>query len=138
LADVGAATTVGIDLSKAMQKLPELANRDETLVRRGRYVSVDFLIEIGDTPHHVSVKEGLVVSVNTGAQLMRSWSFAIRGNEQAWRQFWRRLPPPGFHDVFALTKRGEFRIEGDLYPFMANLLYFKRLLAAPRGLEETR
>ena len=34
--------------------------------------------------------------------------------------------------LFALFKRGLLRIEGDLHPFMANLLYIKDVLAAPR------
>jgi hypothetical protein len=33
---------------------------------------------------------------------------------------------------FALFKRGKLRIEGDLHPFMTNLLYIKDVLAAPR------
>ena len=44
------------------------------------------------------------------------------------------MPPPHFHDLFALAKRGEFRIEGDFYPLMSNLLYLKAVLAAPRRL----
>ena len=38
----------------------------------------------------------------------------------------------GFTDVFALVKQKLMRVEGDIHPFMANLLYFKDVLAAPR------
>ena len=31
------------------------------------------------------------------------------------------MPRPGWHDLLALTKRGEALLEGDLHPFMANL-----------------
>jgi hypothetical protein len=31
-----------------------------------------------------------------------------------------------------MLRSKELRLEGDLHPFMANLLYFKALLAAPR------
>jgi len=34
--------------------------------------------------------------------------------------------------LFALTKRGEAVLEGDLHPFMTHLQYFKDLLALPR------
>ena len=44
--------------------------------------------------------------------------------------FWSPQPPPGFNDIFALFKRKLQRIEGDLHPFMANLLYIKDVLAA--------
>jgi hypothetical protein len=56
----------------------------------------------------------------------------LRAPREAWQTFWQKLPPPGFNDLFALFKRGLLRIEGDLHPFMANLLYFKDVLATPR------
>ena len=65
----------------------------------------------------------------------RSW-LAPTANHGAprdeWEMFWKKLPPPGHHDIFALFKRGKLTIEGDLHPFMANLLYIKDVLAAPR------
>lgn len=121
------------DLSAKVESLPELVDGTPGLVHRGRYTSVEFLIEIGTTPYHVTVTSGKV-EITRGPVLMRSWSFAIRGGEQAWRQFWRPFPLPGFHDIFALAKQQEFRIEGDFRPLMTNLLYFKAVLAAPRRL----
>jgi hypothetical protein len=124
------------DLAPLIEKLPELVNADAALVRRGRSLSVDVLLEIGATPYHVSIERGRIVRLERGPLIMRSWSFAIRGSEEAWRKFWLRFPPPHFHDLFALAKRGEFRIEGDHYPLMTHLLYFKGVLAAPRQLRE--
>ena len=57
---------------------------------------------------------------------------ALRAPREAWEQFWRADPPPGFHDLMALVKRRALRIEGNLHPFMANLLYFKDVMAALR------
>ena len=122
------------DLAAMIEKLPDLVNGDAALVRRGRTLTVDVLIEIGATPYYLSIERGRVARIERGPLLTRSWSFAIRGSEHAWRQFWLPMPPPHFHDLFALAKRGEFRIEGDFYPLMSNLLYFKALLAAPRRL----
>jgi hypothetical protein len=126
--------SLSADLSAALQELPDLVNDDATLQRHGRYLDVTLMLEIGVHPCLITIQSGRVASLERGPLLMRSWSFAIRGNENAWRQFWRPFPPPHFHDVFALCKAGELRIEGDLYPFMSNLLYFKRMLAAPRRL----
>jgi hypothetical protein len=42
------------------------------------------------------------------------------------------VPEPHFHDLLAMAKRGALAIEGDVQPFMANLFYFKDVLAAPR------
>jgi pimeloyl-ACP methyl ester carboxylesterase len=126
--------------SMMIEKLPDLVNADAALVRRGRLLTVDILLEIGPTPYYVSIERGRIARLERGPVTMRSWSFAIRGSEHAWRQFWLPVPPPHFHDLFALAKRGEFRIEGDLYPLMAHLPYFKGVLAAPgkSGLPDLR
>jgi hypothetical protein len=128
--------TEAVDLAPMVEQLADLVNADAALVRRGRNLTVDVLLEVGATPYYVSIDGGRIVSIERGPLIMRSWSFAIRGNEQAWRQFWLPFPPPHFHDLFALVKRGELRIEGDLYPLMTHLLYFKGVLAAPRRLNE--
>jgi hypothetical protein len=122
------------DLATMIEQLPALVNGDAALMRRGRTVTTEVLLEIGAAPYYLTIERGRVLRAERGVPIMRSWRFAIRGSEQAWRQFWQPFPPPHFHDVFALAKRGEFRIEGDLYPLMANLFYFKAVLAAPRRL----
>jgi hypothetical protein len=125
-----------VDLAPMIEQLAELVNADAALMRRGRDLTTDVLLEVGATRYHVSIDDGRIKSIERGPLIMRSWSFAIRGNAQAWRQFWLPFPPPHFHDLFALAKRGEFRIEGDLYPLMTHLLYFKGVLAAPRRLSK--
>jgi hypothetical protein len=117
-------------------RLPELVNGNAALVRRGRYLDLEILIEIGAVPYYGSIAGGRIARLDRGPLLMRAWALAFRGADDAWRQFWQPVPPPHFHDIFALAKRGEFRIEGDLHPLMANLLYFKDVLAAPRRLVE--
>jgi hypothetical protein len=131
--------TVSADRSAVhdmIERLPELVNRDAVLLRRGRHLDLDILIEIGAVPYHVSIAGGRIARLDRGPLLMRSWALAFRGADDAWRQFWLPFPPPHFHDIFALAKRGELRIEGDVHPLMANLLYFKDMLAAPRRLAE--
>ena len=128
------ATQVADDLAARIDALPKLVNEDPVLLRRGRMLNVDLMVELGGTPYYVSIERGRIARIERGPNIMRSWSFAIRGGEQAWRQFWQPFPPPHFHDLFALAKKGEFHIEGDLYPLMANVFYFKGVLAAPRRL----
>ena len=117
-----------------IERLSELVNVDEALVRRGRFLTCDFLVEVGEMPYHVSVERGRIASVTRGPVLMRPWRFAIRATEDAWREFWQPVPRPGYHDLFALTRFGRARIEGDLQPLMANLRYIKEVLEAPRCL----
>jgi hypothetical protein len=115
-----------------IERLFDLVNADEALVRRGRFLTCDFLVEVGETSYHVSVERGRIASVTRGPALMRPWRFAIRAPEDAWREFWQPLPRAGYHDLFALTRFGRARIEGDLQPLMANLRYVKEVLESPR------
>lgn len=117
----------------AFQKLPELVADDRNLLRRGAYLTVDFMAEIGSVPFYLSIVGGRLAALERGPQLMRPWVFAVRASVEAWSRFWQPMPEAGWHDIFALMKRGEASVEGDLRPFMANLQYIKDLLAAPRS-----
>lgn len=64
--------------------------------------------------------------------LLYPTAFSLHGTPAAWTAYWEPMPRPGWHDLFALTKRGEMRVEGDLHPFMAHLQLYKDLLALPR------
>jgi pimeloyl-ACP methyl ester carboxylesterase len=115
------------------QRLPELVDADAGLVRRGRFLTVTFLVEVGATAYLIHVVQGRVTGVERGPFLLREYAFAIRASHDAWRRFWEAIPAPGYHDIFAMAKAGHARIEGDLVPLMANLRYVKDLLALPRA-----
>ena len=120
--------------SEVMTRLPDLVNQDTALVRRGRWLSNVFLVEAGTAQFLVYVDKGRLLSVEHGPFVMPSWSFAIRASESVWQRFWQPLPAPGDNDIFALRKTGEMSVEGNLQPFMANLIYIKQVLATPRAL----
>ncbi len=122
--------------SEVMTRLPDLVNQDTALVRRGRWLSNVFLVEAGTTQFLVQVDKGRLLNVEHGPFVMPSWSFAIRASESVWQRFWQPLPAPGDNDIFALRKTGEMSVEGNLQPFMANLIYIKQVLAMPRALME--
>ena len=122
--------------SEVMTRLPDLVNQDTALVRRGRWLSNVFLVEAGTTQFLVQVDKGRLLNVEHGPFVMPSWSFAIRASEPVWQRFWQPLPAPGDNDIFALKKTGEMSVEGNLQPFMANLIYIKQVLATPRALME--
>jgi len=115
-----------------IDRIAELVNSDEKLVHRGRFVQTTFLLEIGNLDYLIRIVDGRIVAVTAGPFVTPNYSFALRAPREAWETFWQEVPPPGFNDLFALFKRGLLRIEGDLHPFMANLLYFKEVLAALR------
>ena len=116
-----------------IERLGELANRDDWLMHRGRFLDVTLLIEVGPVPYLVRIHQGRIESIDKGPLVMPRWTFALRASEQAWSAFWTAVPPPGFHDLIAMIKMRALRVEGDQLPFMANLRYFKDLLALPRA-----
>ena len=117
-----------------IEALPELVNNNAALVRRGRHLTTTFMLEIGDKQYLVSVLNGRILDV-TAAKVMPCWVFALRAPAEAWRKFWAPVPEPGYNDIFALIRRGLMRIEGNLQPLMANLLYIKAVLASIRAPE---
>ena len=113
--------------------LPKLAASEDDLVRRGRVLTLDCAVGTPALPVYLRIEEGRVTDAVRGPALMRSVRFSYRATGEAWAAFWQDVPAPGFHDLLALTKRGAATLEGDLQPFVANLQYFKDLLALPRG-----
>ena len=112
--------------------LPALVNDDPAIVRWGRQMNETFMVEVGDTQYLLTVRAGRIESVEKGPFVMRSWRFAIRAAQSHWEKFWQQPPAPGWHDLFALLRRGEVAFEGDQRVLMAHLLYLKLVLAAPR------
>lgn len=116
-----------------MEQLAQLVNGNERLVWRGRYLDTVFLLEVGDASWLVTITAGRIASAKPVATVTPSWTFALRASRASWDQFWQPVPKPGFHDLMAMVKRRTLRVEGDLYPFMSNLLYFKGVMGSLRG-----
>ncbi len=136
-----APSAAGIDdgpLADAFEELPRLLERDPNLIRRGAFFDCRFCVGIGAIPFDVEAARGRITRLERGPFLMRSWRFAVRGTAEAWWRWWRPMPEPGWHDLFALTKRGCMVLEGDLQPLMANLQYLKDVLVLPRRLVAER
>ena len=112
--------------------IPERVNSDRHLVWRGRNLTADCVVQIGTVPFLLRIEKGSIRECLKGLPLLCSWVFAVRGSAEGWAALWQDPPQPGWHDIFALTKRGEMRLEGNLQPLMANLQYFKDVIALPR------
>jgi len=116
-----------------IEDLKDKVNADEMLVKRGRFLSTTFLLEVGSTAWLITIAEGKIASVTQGPFVMPSWSFALRASEDEWAKFWTARPIPGSHDLMALIKRRTLKAEGNLQVFMANLRYFKEALVKLRA-----
>ena len=112
--------------------VPKRVNADPHFVWRGRNLSADCLLQIGTVSYLLRFEQGSIKECRKGLPLMCSWDFAVRGSTRAWDALWQDPPKPGWHDLFALTKRGEMTMEGNLHPLVANLQYFKDIIALPR------
>jgi hypothetical protein len=112
--------------------LKQRVNDDTGLVRRGRYLTTTFLLEIGSTAWLIAIHDGHVASVTKGPFVMPSSSFALRTSAEEWDKFCAQRPPPGSNDLMALIKRRVLKAEGDLKILMANLRYFKEALGKLR------
>jgi hypothetical protein len=122
----------GFGRLKMIETLQKRVNGDEKLVRRGRYLTTTFLLEIGSSAWLISILEGRIASVTSGPFVMPSSSFALRTSKEEWDKFSSARPPPGCNDLMALIKRHVLKAEGDLQIFMANLRYFKEAFAKLR------
>ncbi|MEH2513673.1 hypothetical protein V1291_005027 [Nitrobacteraceae bacterium AZCC 1564] len=120
-------------VTQAFTQIPDLLACDEALMQRGRFLDVDCLLGSTEQAYHVSIRAGRIIDMARAPILMRSWRFAYRATPQAWTAYWEPMPKAGWHDLLSLTKRGEATLEGDIYPFMTHLQYFKNLLALPRS-----
>ena len=113
------------------ERLPQVVNGDPAIVRWGRHMNATFMLE-ADAQYLVTVRNGMIEKVEKGPFVMRSSAFAIRAKRECWERFLRKPPEPGWHDLFALLRRGDVRFEGDHRLHWAYLLYLKLALQALR------
>ena len=118
-----------------IEHLQALVNGNPALVRRGRWTDADMLLEIGEDGHIVEIRQGRIDAIRPVTMRVADWDFAIRASAEAWAEFWKPMPKPRHHDLIALIREGKMRFEGDLDLLMANLLYLKLVLEAPRQRE---
>ncbi|MCY1528124.1 hypothetical protein D9M68_632190 [compost metagenome] len=99
---------------------------------RPRAVQLDMLVGFGVHRVLVRVRDGRVDSAETPFGPLPSCDFSLRASADAWSRFWQPVPAAGWHDLFALSKRRELAIDGNLQPLMAHLQFIKDLLAVGR------
>jgi hypothetical protein len=114
------------------ERLKDHVNTNPSLLRRGKTCTARLFVEIGEESYIVDIREGRIEAVAKGPFNTPSWTFALRASRDAWIEFFKPIPKPGYQDILGLAKRKLMRIEGDLHPFMAHLLYFKEALASLR------
>ena len=134
-----------VDVSSAQARaealalqIKDLANADADVMRRAVWLDCDWMIGVGPAEFHVSHQRGRITAIDRGPFFMRAWSFSLTASADAWLRFWEPLPRPGFHDILAMSKRGELKLAGDLTPLMRNLQVVKDIVATPRSISGER
>ena len=100
-----------------------------------QYLNTCFMISTIENEYLVNIEKGVVKNVEEGPFVMPSYVFKLTAPKNEWLKFLQQTPQPGSHDIIAMLRRKVLKFEGDLYPLMSHLLYFKLLLASLRPAE---
>ena len=107
-------------------------NEDLSLLRWGRWVSLEFLWGIGEDDYLIRLEQGRVAEVRLRTLPIETGVFTVRAASEVWVEHWRPLPKRDYHDLFSMLSAGLATLDGEITPLMQNLIYFKGLLAALR------
>ncbi len=99
---------------------------------RARTLTGQVLVQFGDEQALLKFVDGQLVDCNLTPPLLSRTLFTIRGTAAAWDALWQPVPKAGWHDLFALTKRKEVVLDGDLQQLFAHLRFVKDMLSCPR------
>lgn len=119
-------------LQRRFEAIPELVNGDHALVHRGRYLAADIKVGVGASHYMLYIRNGAIQSISQQPPLFAAADLVFQATEEAWQALWEECQRPGWHDIFALTKRGAMRVEGDPHMLFAHLQYLKDVLTTPR------
>ena len=115
-----------------LETLKARAAGDALLARFGLDLDCALLVGDGDTDWLIEIERGCVARVAKGPFIMPKTDLRLRASSEAWTRFLESVPPPGYHDLFALRRYKRIQIEGDIRLMSAYLFYFKRLFALLR------
>lgn len=122
-------------MSLPLDRLMERAAGDAFLARFGRDLTCTLLVGDGEVDWLVEIERGAVAHVTRGPHVMPRSDIVLRADADAWARFLEPVPPPGYHDLFALRRYRRLSIEGDIRLMSAYLFYLKRLFALLRPQE---
>ena len=119
-------------LQQTFESIPEHVNRNAHLVHRGRFLNAQLKISIDSACWLMEIREGKITSLTQKFPLFQTADLVISASGEAWAALWEKFPKAGWHDIFALHKRGAMRIEGESHVLFAHLQYLKDVLNTPR------
>jgi len=115
-----------------LDSLIQRASGDALLARFGRDLDLALIVGDGGLDWLVEIEHGDIVRVTKGPLIMPRSDLRLRAASETWARFLEPVPPPGYHDLFALRRYRRIQIEGDIRLMSAYLFYIKRLFALLR------
>lgn len=115
-----------------LDTLKARAAGDALLARFGRDLDCALLIGDGNLDWLIEIERGAVARVTQGPLIMPKTDLRLRAASETWSHFLEPVPPPGYHDLFAMRRYRRIQIEGDIRLMSAYLFYIKRLFALLR------
>ncbi|BCJ85978.1 hypothetical protein [Effusibacillus dendaii] len=118
--------------SEWMERFREVINEDRELSWIAKFMTCDFVWQIGASSYLFHVVEGKVRSI-VPPTWNDSWDFALEGTEEAWGKFARPVPPPMYYDLLGMiTRLPECRLTGNRLKAMQNIRALTRLMSLVR------
>ena len=119
-------------LLKTFESIPAHVNENAHLVHRGRFLNAQIKLGIGDSQYWMQIRAGRIDGLSQKMPLFQTSDLQISATDEAWAALWEQFPKAGWHDLFALHKRGVMKIEGESQLLFSNLQYLKDVLNTPR------
>ncbi len=112
-------------------------NEDRRLPVIGRFFTSRFVIGVDETDYLVEVRGGKIQRIAEGLTPNdMGFEFALRAASSAWAKFSMAVPPPLFHDIWAMAHplHRNLVIAGDQKPFWQNLRALTHMLSLMRAI----
>jgi hypothetical protein len=106
-----------------VQELMNLVNNDPALSRRGAAYDLELGLTIGEENFLFEISNGKLTSLHENSERQADHGFTLNAPRESWSRFCQPLPPPEYHDIFAMLSCGHMSLTGDTNLLMSNLLY---------------
>src|SRR5260370_40470164 len=103
---------------------------NEALRRRARLAALSLTVLSGEEVTPVDVGERIAV----GRGVAPGAAFSLGATPDAWTEFAKPVPAPGFQSLVGMQRMGHLKVEGDMVAYGRNLLFLEQLFAALRPL----
>lgn len=117
------------------ERWARIVNDDRILPVTARFFNGKFLIGIDDTDYLIEVQDGKIKRIYEGLTDDNfGYEFGLKASASTWSKFTQKLPPPLFHDLWAMAHplHRHMSIEGNTLLFWQNVRALTRMLALMR------